>query len=115
LLEEHGPLSVTDADFGTVVAQSRLPVLLDMWAPWCGPCRVLGPTVDELASELAGRVLVAKLNVDESPRTAARFNVSSIPTLLVLQQGREVDRIVGLQPKTEILRRLRLVAGEPAA
>jgi thioredoxin len=80
-----------------------------MWAAWCGPCRMIAPVLDELASELAGRVRVAKLNVDENPSTAARFHVRSLPTLLVFQAGREVDRIVGAQPKSEIARRLRRV------
>jgi len=81
-------------------------VLLDMWAPWCGPCRMIAPIVEQLASELAGRVKVGKLNVDENPSTAARFNARSIPTLLVLKGGREVERIVGVQPKAEIARRV---------
>ncbi len=73
---------------------------------WCGPCRFLTPIVEDLASELAGRVRVAKMNVDQNPVTAARFNVQSIPSLLVLKGGREAGRIVGLQPKSEILRQL---------
>jgi thioredoxin len=98
------PLIVTDANFHPLVELSQLPVLLDMWAEWCGPCHMLAPTVKELANELVGRVIVAKLNVDENPETAARFNVRSIPTLLLLKNGQEVDRIIGVQPKTEILR-----------
>ena len=105
------PVTVTDATFSAEVERSPLPVLLDMWAPWCGPCRMIAPVIDELASEMAGRVRFAKLNVDENPATAARFNVSSIPTLLVLKEGREVDRIVGVQPKAEIARRLERVTG----
>lgn len=81
-------------------------MLLDLWADWCGPCHLLAPTIDQLSSELAGRVKVAKLNIDENRQTAARFGVRSIPTLLVLQGGKEVDRPVGVQPKQEILRRL---------
>src|SRR6202171_444711 len=73
------PITVTDATFAAEVERSPLPVLLDMWAPWCPPCRTIGPVIDQLASEMAGRVRFAKLNVDENPATAARFNVQSIP------------------------------------
>jgi thioredoxin 2 len=100
------PLTVTDATFATDVERSPLPVLLDAWAPWCGPCRIISPVVEELATEMAGRLRVGKLNVDENPSTAARFNIRSIPTLLVLNGGREVDRIVGVQAKSEIARRV---------
>ena len=100
------PVPVTDASFSTDVEASPLPVLVDAWAPWCGPCRMIAPVIDELATEMAGRVRVVKLNVDDNPQTAARFNLRSIPTLLVIKGGREVDRLVGVQPKQEIARRL---------
>ena len=100
---------MTDASFGTTVAASPIPVLLDMWAPWCGPCQIIAPAIEELANQMAGRVRVAKLNVDENPMTAERFNIRSIPALLVLKDGREIDRIVGVQPKSEIARRLERV------
>jgi thioredoxin 2 len=106
-----GPLTVTDATFAAEVERSPLPVLVDAWAPWCGPCRMVGPIVDELAEELVGKVRVAKLNVDDNPGTAARFDVRSIPTLLVVVNGREVDRIVGAQPKAQIRARLERVLG----
>ena len=106
LPEPDGPVSVTDATFTTEVERSSVPVLLDLWAEWCGPCHMLAPTIDQLSSEMAGRVKVAKLNIDENPGTANRFGVRSIPTLLVLKGGKEIDRLVGVQPKQEILRRL---------
>ena len=100
------PVKVTDATFATEVEQSPVPVVVDLWAAWCGPCRMLEPVIAELADELAGRLRFAKLNVDENPATAARFNVRSIPTLLVLEGGWEIDRIVGAQSKAELARRL---------
>ena len=100
------PVTVTDATFADQVERSPLPVVVDMWAPWCGPCRMIAPVLDELAGQMAGRLRFAKLNVDDNPRTASRFGVSSIPTLLVLRQGHEVDRIVGVQPRPELVRRL---------
>jgi thioredoxin 2 len=103
------PQPVTDASFAQDVERSPVPVLVDAWAPWCGPCHMIAPVVDQLATELAGRIRVVKLNVDENPRTAARFDLRSIPTLLVLKDGREVDRLVGVQPKREIARRLEKV------
>jgi thioredoxin 2 len=106
LLGPSMPVTVTDATFSSEVERAPVPVLLDLWAPWCGPCRMVAPVLEELAKEMAGRVRVAKLNVDENPATAARFQVRSIPTLLVLKGGREMDRIVGVQPKAEIARRL---------
>ena len=111
LADSVHPVVVTDANFAEEVERSPLPVLLDMWAPWCGPCRMIAPTIEQLASELAGRVKVAKLNTDENPMTGSRFNVRSIPTLLVLKDGKEIDRLVGVLPKQEILRRLASVIG----
>ena len=105
------PIVVTDASFSADVERSPLPVVVDAWAAWCGPCRMIAPVIDELATEMAGRVRVVKLNVDDNPRTAARFDLRSIPTLLVLRGGREVDRLVGVQPKHEIARRLEKVMG----
>ena len=100
------PITVTDSNYAEVVESSPLPVLLDMWAAWCGPCRLIAPVIETLATELAGRVLVGKLDVDANQRTAARFGVQSIPTLLILKNGKEAGRIVGVQPKEAILRQL---------
>src|SRR5437764_672509 len=107
-LDNH-PITITDANFTNEVEQSPLPVLLDLWAPWCGPCRMVAPAIEELAVELAGRVRVCKLNVDENPMTSARFQVRGIPALLIFRNGREVDRIVGAQPKSAIARRVEQV------
>jgi len=110
-VQDTAPVTVTDATFASEVERSPVPVLLDAWAPWCGPCRMIAPIVDQLAAELSGRVRVAKLNVDDNPVTAGRLDVRSIPMLLVFKGGREIDRIVGVQPKAEIQRRvLRAVA-----
>jgi thioredoxin 2 len=104
-------VEVTDANFADEVERSPLPVLVDMWAPWCGPCRQVGPVVEQLATEFAGRMRVVKLNVDDNPVIGARFQIQSIPALLVFKGGREVDRIIGAQPKSEILRHLeRIIA-----
>jgi len=102
-------VTVTDATFAAEVERSPLPVLVDAWAPWCAPCRSIAPAIEELAAEHAGRVRFAKLNVDENPATASRFGIQSIPTLLVMQGGREIDRIIGALPKPEIARRLQRV------
>jgi thioredoxin 2 len=111
---ELKPLTVTDATFAADVEGSQLPVLVDAWAVWCGPCRMIEPIVDELANEMVGRARIAKLNVDENPITASRFGLRSIPTLLVIKGGQEVDRILGAQPKMEILKRLECVTAQTA-
>lgn len=109
LMETTQPVIVTDANFGSLVEQSPLPVLLDLWAPWCGPCRMMSPIIDQLATELAGKARVAKLNTDENPMTGRRFGIQGIPTLLILRQGKEVGRLVGAHPKAAILQKLREV------
>jgi thioredoxin len=103
------PHVVTDETFARDVlsASSSLPVLVDAWAAWCGPCRMLAPVLDELALESGGRYKIAKLNVDQNPRTAAQFNIRSIPTLLIFKNGQLIDQIVGVQPKQTIAARLR--------
>lgn len=99
-------VDVTDADFAAVVEQSPLPAVVDFWADWCEPCHVMSAYVGFLAQEYAGRMLVAALDVDENPETPGRFNVMGLPTLLILQDGKEVDRIVGVTPYEEIKTRV---------
>jgi thioredoxin len=103
-------VEVTDARFEEDVLASPLPVLLDVWAPWCVPCRGMEPVVEDLASTLAGKVRVAKLDVDRSPGTAARLRIQGVPTLIVFKAGHEVTRMVGARGKAEILRVLAGVA-----
>jgi thioredoxin 2 len=107
--------SAGDDDFEQVVTAASLPVLLDLWAPWCGPCRVVAPGVERAAQELAGRLKAVKVNVDEAPRVAERFGVQGIPTLLVLRQGREVARQVGAVPPPALVRWAEEVIAKPAA
>jgi thioredoxin 1 len=95
-------LAVNTTDFEKEVLQSDVPVLVDFWATWCGPCRAIGPAVEEIASELAGKAKVLKVNVDEEPDLAGRYGVMSIPALIVFKNGQEVDRKVGAGPKTEL-------------
>jgi thioredoxin len=102
------PQVVTDVTFAkdVVSASASLPVLVDCWAPWCGPCRMIAPMLDELAAESNGRYKIAKLNVDENPQTSAQFQIRSIPTLLIFKNGKMVDQIVGAVPKQAIAARL---------
>jgi thioredoxin 1 len=95
------PIHVTDSNFNKIVNQHHL-ALIDFWAPWCGPCLALAPTIEEITEEYSGKIFVGKLDVDENPETAERFQVFSIPTLILMKDGREADRIVGLVPKKQI-------------
>jgi thioredoxin 1 len=100
------PVHVTDASFDEALSEHPL-VLVDFWAAWCGPCRALAPTIEELAKDYAGKVFVGKLDVDENPLMAERFQVYSIPTVLVMKNGKEVERIVGCVPKDYIVTALK--------
>lgn len=96
------PIEITDQNFETEVLGSDTPILVDFWAEWCGPCRALAPTIEELSREYDGRLRVAKLNVDENPHSASSFGIRSIPTLIIFEDGVEKDRILGALPKKNI-------------
>jgi len=100
------PTDVTDASFESDVLKSDLPVLVDFWAPWCGPCRMVAPVVDELSDEYDGKVAFYKLNTDENPNVATTYGIRSIPTLLVFKGGEVVGQIVGFRPKSDLAARL---------
>jgi thioredoxin len=101
------PVNITDQTFDREVLQTKgQPVLVDCWAPWCGPCRMIAPVLDQLAAESQGRYRIVKLNVDENHRVSAQFKISSIPTMLIFKDGKLVDRLIGAQPKEEIAKSL---------
>ncbi|MCH7827695.1 MAG: thioredoxin [Bacteroidetes bacterium] len=104
------PLEITDENFESEVLNSDLPVLIDFWAAWCGPCRMIAPLVEELAGEYEGKVKVGKLDVDNNQQTAIKYGVRSIPTLLVFKNGEVKDTIIGAVPKSQISQKLDAVA-----
>ena len=98
------PISINDSNFDQMVLQDKKPVLIDFWAAWCGPCRMMAPIVDELAEEYNGRIKFVKMDVDQNPKTPSRYGIMSIPTLLIFKNGGPVSHIVGLRPKEELKR-----------
>jgi thioredoxin 2 len=103
------PVNITDQTFSSEVLSAAGPVLVDCWAPWCGPCKSVAPILDELAVEYAGRVKIAKLNVDENPETASKYAIRSIPTMMLFKNGQKMNALVGALPKAEIERVLQAV------
>jgi thioredoxin 1 len=103
MASESSLLQVSDKSFAAEVLQSDLPVLVDFWATWCGPCKSIGPVIEELSKEYAGRVKMAKLNVDENPATPAQYSVRGIPTLILFKGGKILEQIVGAVPKTRMV------------
>ena len=100
------PIPVSDSNFDQTVLKAKLPVLVDFWAAWCGPCRMVAPVVEELAKEYEGKISFTKLDVDQNPKTASAYGIMSIPTLLIFKEGKPVSHMVGLRPKAELKRSL---------
>ena len=107
-------VEANDSTFESIAVQSPVPALIDLWAPWCGPCRMVAPAVEHLSVDMAGRLKVVKVNVDVAQRTAARYEAMSIPTLLILSGGKVADRIVGAIPEADLRRRVDAVLGTGA-
>jgi len=106
------PIVLTDDNFAEEVLESNIPVLVDFWAAWCGPCRMVAPIVEELSSEYAGRTKVGKLDVDAAQKTAAEFGIRSIPTLLIFKSGKVADQLIGAVPKQQVAEKLDAVLAD---
>jgi thioredoxin 1 len=103
-------IHVSDNDFDTKILQNDLPCLLDFWAPWCGPCKAIGPVIDELADEFAGKIQIAKMNVDDNPATPGKYGIRAIPTLILFKGGEVIDQITGAVGKSQLVNLLKRVA-----
>lgn len=99
-------LTITDANFETEVLKNKKPTLVDFWAPWCGPCQMMGPIITEVAKDMSGKATIGKLNVDENQATAEKYNVSSIPTIIFFKNGEEVERMIGVRSKEDLVKKL---------
>ena len=100
------PIAVTDSSFDQMLLQAETPVLVDFWAPWCRPCMMIAPVLDELAGEYDDRLGIMRMDIDQNPKTAAKYSIMSIPTLLIFKQGKPISHIVGFRPKAELKRNL---------
>ena len=113
-MAENKPIKVTDANFKDEVMGSDQPVLVDFWATWCGPCRMIAPMIEELAGQFEGRAKVAKMDVDQNPHTAMQFGIRSIPTLLFFKDGQVVDQLIGASSKKALAEKLESLTTQPA-
>lgn len=98
---------ISDADFADKVLKATTPVVVDFWAPWCGPCKSIAPVLEEIAAELSGKVTIFKVNVDDNPKSPSQYNVRAIPNLIIFKGGAEVDRVVGAVPKDELVEKIK--------
>lgn len=100
--------TLTDANFDSEIAEASLPMIVDFWAPWCGPCRMVGPVVEEIAGDHAGKIVVGKVNVDENPAIASKFGIMSIPTIILFRDGQAAKKVIGARPKGDLEREFEL-------